>query len=153
MRLSLRVDTSAFTAFIARAEAALQSGALQDAMAEASDIYHESMRSRFVSASNGDGTWAPLAESTLKQRGAGSGILVKTGSLEASLQRGADDHVLEVTPQSVIEGTADPKAGFQHFGTKRIPARPIYVYPSDETLDDMKVPISGAVRMIFQKSQ
>lgn len=70
--------------------------------------------------------WAPLADATVeeKQRLGFTGKvsatdpLLRTGELRASIQ------VREVTPEHALVATDDPIAGFQEFGTTRIPPRP-----------------------------
>lgn len=147
MEFRFKVDTSAFAKFQANAEQNLPVGNLGPNYAgtlEASDIYHSAMRDRFASASDGDGTWIGLAPATEKEHkrvgDEPAHILHLTGALERSLQRYSPDHVLEVTDNSVIEGTADEKARYhQDGGPQRLPDRPIYIPPDDTTLDAMKL--------------
>ena len=74
------------------------------------------------------GAWPPLAPRTIEQRvkqGYGEGpIEWRTGVLARSLaERGSMGHVFDVGPDHVTVGTDVEYAGFQHFGTRRIPAR------------------------------
>lgn len=160
MRISFRVNSSKWAAFRAKAEAALNPaapGPYQDGLLAASEVEWEALRQRFVTASSGDGTWEPLAPMTVAEhRRIGDGppphALHLTGALEASLARGGDNHVLEVAQSGVTEGTQDPHAAFQNYGTPRIPARPFVVEPANETLGDMKAPIVEGVRLTMKES-
>src|SRR4051812_36152391 len=71
-------------------KAVLTNSALGREIANAwSTIYRAFTRQRFVKFSRGGGNWAPLAQSTLRQRrggGEGAAILRDTGALLASLQ-------------------------------------------------------------------
>ncbi len=86
--------------------------------------------------------WAPLAESTVAQRGSSHPILVsplerggrRSGQLRRSLTtRGAKGAVVEPQPDGLFMGTEDPLAAVHHHGTTRagrghrttIPARPL----------------------------
>lgn len=76
------------------------------------------------------GDWAPLADSTVRDRirkgFAPNQTLVRTGELrDGFTQRGAADNVFEVTSSSVTVGSSSVIAGYQHNGTGRIPARPL----------------------------
>jgi phage gpG-like protein len=88
----------------------------------------------------GDGvTWMPLRPSTVRGRRRGRRgsryagrveILRDTGRLLRSLTPGVDaigpEGVLRTPPGRVIVGTNVPYAGYQHRGTRRIPARPLW---------------------------
>ena len=81
-------------------------------------------------ATRGFGTWAGLAQSTLRQKerhGYDGGPLVKTGTLLAALtQRDAAGHKFLVQPDSVsvgVYGEAIAYAQFLSRGTRRMPAR------------------------------
>lgn len=86
--------------------------------------------------------WAPLAESTVAQRGSSHPILVapddkggrRSGQLRRSLTtKGARGAVVEPLPDGLFMGTEDPLAEVHHKGTNRagrdhntkIPARPL----------------------------
>jgi len=152
----LKLDLTNFQSFIDRLETTMSlvsPGPLQDGVLNASDEYHESMRQRFAEASSGGSTWTELADSTIeqhKQKGLPLPSALKvSGALEKSLQRGDPDHVLETTETSVIEGTQNDVAGYQHYGTKNIPARPILVEPTSDTLEKMKEKeVEGVTRWI-----
>lgn len=125
-------------------------------MLAASDAHGESLRQRYAAASAGDGTWAPLAESTVKARERKGetplDILRITGSIESSLERDNPNHVLETTDNSVIEGTAHRLARFHQDGTSRIPARPIIVAPTEETIDAMKNALANGLRETIEQA-
>ncbi|HEU5423710.1 MAG TPA: hypothetical protein VFU72_09245 [Nitrolancea sp.] len=73
------------------------------------------------------GGWAPLAPSTIKEkarRWPGAPMEWRTGMLGRSLsQLGAPGNVSVVSAMSAMFGTSIPYATFQHFGTRRMPAR------------------------------
>lgn len=82
----------------------------------------------------GKGAWAqwqPLAESTVRERirlkiPGEHPILVRTGDLMTSTTvRGAPNNVFELSPNSLVLGTTDHKAGWHQFGTRTMPARKI----------------------------
>ncbi len=154
MRIGFHANASAFSRFIQRAEAALnpaESGPVQEGLLEASGVYHEAMVARFDSASGGDGTWAPLAASTVKQHAKDGDapphiLLGRTGELATSLRRDGAGHVIETTDSGITEGSASPVARYHQDGTPTIPARPICVTPEPETLEAMKGPIADGVR-------
>jgi len=131
-------------------------GPMQDALLAASNAYHGAMRLRFAEASGGSGVWQDIKPSTLKTHvKAGESIpsiLRKTGDMERSLRRGESDHVLEVTENSVIEGTEDPKARFHQDGGAggKPPKREIYVEPDQETLEAMKSRIVAGVSAVVR---
>lgn len=146
MQFGIRVNTSPFARFVSNLEAQLNPahpGPMQEGLLAASDVYMESERLRYAEASHGDGTWQELADSTIKAREEEGEtppmpILHKTGDMEASMGRGHPNHVLEITDSGIIEGTADPKARFHQDGSERMPARPILVAPTGDTLAAMK---------------
>lgn len=158
MKLALKFDASGFGEWADRMGAMLRSdeGAFADALADASDYYHEAMRKRFIDASYGDGTWVKLRPRTVKAH-ARIGDFVPTilhfhGDLEKSLYRGDARHVFTVGEGYCVEGSIDKKAAYHQNGTDRIPARPIYVYPGNETLAMMRarlgLGLSGANAVI-----
>lgn len=118
---------------------------MQEGLLQASNAYHEAMRQRFRGASNRDGTWEPLTESTVRQHQKIGDDPPHTlhfeGDLEMSLSRGEFDHVLDVSDNSVIEGTSDHTARFHQEGTDRMPAREILVPPDPVTVEAMKSPL------------
>lgn len=153
MRLRFRLNTSSFSRFVERATAALdvgQAGPVRDGMLAASDAHGESLRERYTGASAGDGTWAPLAESTVKARERRGetplDILRISGSIESSLARDDENHVLETTDKSIIEGTRHRLARYHQDGTERMPARPIIVAPTEEALDAMRTELANGLR-------
>lgn len=145
MNISIKVNTAAYDAFLANAEAKLPlsaNGPNYTGTLEASDIYHQSQRDRFASASDEDGTWVELAPATVAEHARVGDtpphILHLTGELEASLSRSDPNHVFEVTQNSIIEGTADPKARFHQDGGVNLAQRTVYVPPESDTLDNMR---------------
>jgi hypothetical protein len=117
-------------------------GPMQSAVLSASNVYHAAMRNRFSGASEGGTIWEPLKPPTVEQHKKVGDylphVLHLTGELEQSLKRGEANHVLEITDNSVIEGTEDPKARFHQDGGENLPKRAILVEPETDTLDEMK---------------
>jgi hypothetical protein len=159
MNIRIKIDTSAYDRFLANAEQNLPlsaGGANYTGMLAASDVYMQAMRDRFASASDEDGTWQELAPSTVQQhKKVGDSpphILHLTGELEESLQRSGPGHVLEVTGNSIIEGTENEKAHWHQNGgtiSGRPPVRQILVAPGQKTLDDMKTEmVNGIVQSL-----
>lgn len=70
----------------------------------------------------GKGTWAPLASSTVARKG-NDKILVDQGDLMDSLTESGGDNFAIIQRNELIFGTSDPKAGFHRTGTSRMPAR------------------------------
>lgn len=111
------------------------------------------IKQRFVTLSaggtdeNGD-RWTPLSQNTIDGRRVGRGegvaqILRDTGVLMNSLSPGGPGSLIEVLHNGVSVGTNVPYAHYQHFGTKTIPARPLWPERipdswSDEILDTVR---------------
>jgi phage gpG-like protein len=78
--------------------------------------------------------WAPLAASTVarrrkgRRRGGTIEILRDTGRLFNSLGPAL---AVQPGPGSVMIGTNDPKAAWHHYGTPRMPARPLWPDPKN----------------------
>lgn len=71
----------------------------------------------------GKGTWAPLAASTIARKG-NDRILVDQGALMKSLtEQSGGDHFEVIQRTELFFGTSDPKAGFHKTGTSKMPAR------------------------------
>ena len=120
-------------------------------------IYRAAMQDRFNLFARGGGTWEPLQESTVKRRRKGrkgskqasASILIDTGTLWATLDPsiGAEGQHQVIDSNSVtigISGGMHPGgielgelAAIHHFGTSRIPARPILVEPDERTRQTM----------------
>lgn len=121
-------------------------------------IYRQAMGMRFNRLARGGNdkeAWAPLKESTIKRRRKGKGkkrnvsILIDSGTLWSTLEPTfcVDGQLQLIEDRSItvgISGGAHPGgmtigklAGIHHFGTKRIPARPILVEPDERTKKQM----------------
>lgn len=75
-------------------------------------------------ATAGRGTWAPLSPSTLRSKPAGTGILVRSGALRASLTRaGARYGYNRINRATLFVGTQHPAAEFHEAGTRFMPRR------------------------------
>lgn len=77
----------------------------------------------------GQGNWAPLAESTVAHKareGLDPRILHATESMRRSFtEDDHPDHIEVIGSDELHWGSADPKAGFHQGGTDRMPARRI----------------------------
>lgn len=85
--------------------------------------------------------WPALADSTVRERerlgyGGEGPILVRTGELLESLTvEGASGNITRIGPVSAEFGSAHPLAGYHHWGTRRIPERPIVGLTRDRQQD------------------
>lgn len=137
--------------------------AMQKGYAQAGQIYLSDMRRRFVSASRGDGTWVPLAPSTIARRRQGPAkpkgkgkkaapaakpeILRDTGLLLNSLSLGAKNNVNRQLSDGIAVGTRVKYA--KHHQAPSVPGRPpirtILVQPNAETAARIKQVLQAAV--------
>jgi phage gpG-like protein len=133
------------------------SGPLRDGLVAAGAIYLGSMRERYVRAARGDGTWLPLAPSTIagRRKGKGSGgkveILRDTGILLNSLSLGANGNVQQMIDRGIEVGTVIRYAKHHQYGGTtpgRPPQRKILVAPDQPTRERMRAPIQRAVAKI-----
>ncbi len=101
------------------------------ALATVADDLREMARDQFATEGAAGGTpWAEAAPST-SHRGAGRGLLYRTGALFFSLtDPGATGHVEELDEDSLVFGSSLPYAMFHQtgtgigFGQERVPAHP-----------------------------
>lgn len=176
MRLSFNYD---LTRFVGASQAIQQAFATRTAPMEkgfkrAGAIYLGSMRSRFIKASRGDGTWPDLADSTKAQRrktgktktakvlrpfGSKSKrktkvvstgqyeILRDTGLLFNSLSQGGPQSVFDLQTDGIVVGTAIKYAKYHQNPSVpgRPPIRKILVQPDEVTALAMKAELSKAV--------
>lgn len=82
-------------------------------------------------ATDGFGTWAPLAPATVAQKGS-SRILVDTGGLLDSLTSGSP----QVSDDAVTLSTDHPAAAFLRAGARGAPARDPLPEPPDGVVED-----------------
>jgi phage gpG-like protein len=85
-----------------------------------------SIESKQFSSEGGfaSGSWAPLAESTVRRRGSAGPILDDSGDLRRSLtQEGAKGSVRQITSDSLFVGTDVDYAQYHQTGTSRMPRR------------------------------
>lgn len=134
-------------------------------MVAATRLYTRFIRERYLSASAGDGTWAPtalrgrvvrlnLARRPRARFMVSTGILIRTGRLFSSMFEGGGDHLEEfVTAGSgdVVVGTSVPYAVFHQFGTSRMPARPIFVPPDVATVNEMTRVLEQGVQRAYEQ--
>jgi hypothetical protein len=117
-------------------------------MIAATRVYTRWIRERYLSASRGDGTWAPLAlmgriynlnpmGRRFSRMHVRRGILIKTGDLFDSMFEGGGGHTEQISGSTVTVGTSVFYAQFHQFGTSRMPARTIFVPPDQSTLNEM----------------
>lgn len=97
------------------------------------DIEEEQFTSE---GSHGSGGWAPLADSTLKEkmrRGQPTEILRATDDLFNSLaRRDAPNQIFENNVTWMVFGTMDPKAKYHQQGTSRMPQRRVLEFTGEE---------------------
>lgn len=72
--------------------------------------------------------WTPMALSTIRKGRDPATLMVEEGALLGSLSRGGENNVFRAGPFEGIAGSDDLKIGYQHYGTDRIPERPILLW-------------------------
>lgn len=93
------------------------------------DAVRDGYAQNFANESNGDGQgWAPLAESTVKQRGSAHPILVRTGlGKDSFIKKNAADHIQNFITRAggwTLEvGSESEIMNLHKTGTSRMPAR------------------------------
>jgi hypothetical protein len=109
-------------------------------------LFRSFIRLRFVRASRGDGTWTPLAPSTIRRRRRGRGrgtprILVDSGKLQQGLSPGGDTFFENDTPagfEAILAGSPlSTLAMWHHEGNERLPSRTILVPPPAKEVEKM----------------
>lgn len=80
----------------------------------AHDVLEPTVMEQFETA--GHGNWAPLAPSTIKQKGHDT-VLFRSGAMYRSFQSGGLNHVEEISRDKMTWGSTDPKALFHQTGT------------------------------------
>lgn len=94
--------------------------------------FKRTVNEQFTTEGGRGGTrWKPLAPSTIRQKGAGGSILVRTGALRSSVT-GGPGYIKSISARRTTFGTSDRKAVFHQFGTSRMPARPIIVVTKED---------------------
>lgn len=126
---------------------------LRTAFVGAGVIYFEDMRARFASAAAGDGTWAPLAKSTLKRKKRNRGILIDKGTLQAQLTPGNSHNVIRVTSAGLQCAITLPVAKYHQQGTRRMPQRKVLDAPRPAAKARMVAKIHAAVRVVADQIQ
>ena len=105
----------------------------QSPLQQVADDFREMVREQFASEGRAEGTpWAPRVGAGLappsRRVMQTSPLLVRTGALRDSLARkGAAGSLDEQTDQSLTLGSRLPYAIFHQLGTRRMPARPLFV--------------------------
>lgn len=113
-------------------------------------------RRRFNINSTGSGDWQSLSSRTIKRRRAKSGgnrfpILKDTEKLYDSLKPGDVNNILEVLPNGVKVGTAIPYATYHQYGTSRMPARTILVFPDQDAQQAMNSRVIAGFRNLLKR--
>jgi phage gpG-like protein len=102
-------------------------GNAQPAFHKIAQDMREQIKEQFgTEGDRGSGGWAPLKEATIAAKasaGLDPHILQATHSLMESLTGSAGDHIEEITDDSLLFGSSDPKGRFHQKGTSRMPAR------------------------------
>jgi hypothetical protein len=168
--LSLRLDPVRFAGVpVAKITAAIDPAAnrhTRDGLVAASQVYLGFVRQRFLNAARGDGTWKPLAASTIRarlakgaksprakkmtraQRVASLEILRDTGILFNSLSAGGASSVQRPIPWGIEVGTAVRYAKYHQHGGHvpgRPPQRTILVAPDAGTREQMRTILQAAL--------
>lgn len=173
---SLSVDLSAFEAAIDRLQQSATDGfsnpLIQAAGTEIANAYSGEVREHFMQQSHGGSEWAELADSTKYERArkAAGGFsprmkgrmaairsipfpkLYINGEIYTSFVPGERWNVLEFQPDRMRYGSSLPRAAYNHFGTIRIPARPILIPPSEQTLERARALLANAMLQIIHQS-
>lgn len=176
--IRVKADTSQFTAAMrALGEVVEQGTANADIKAGVQDglnVYMGFIRRRFSAASGSPGNpWPDLAPSTKYERlrrGVGGfkrtkgitrqdrlraaasvqlPILYDSGSLYSSFVPGELGYAEFWWPGGVSFGSAIPYAAYHQYGTRRMPARPIIVPPTDDVLESIKRSITAGIQSAF----
>jgi len=135
---------------------------IRAALKEAARVYMRYIRERYMSASAGDGTWAPLAiprqatKLSPRSRSWGrlavhTGILIRTGRLFSSMFGGDGENIEQIDDEGITVGSAVPYAKYHQFGTSRMPAREIFVEPPLAVRQEMKRVIQQAVNVVAEE--
>lgn len=132
----------------------------------AARLYSRFLRERYLSASAGDGTWAPtavrhrvttlnLARRKLARFNVSTGILIRTGRLFTSMFEGDAEHLEEQVgyTSTIVVGTNVPYAVFHQYGTSRMPARPIFVPPDITTRNEMQRVLEQGAQRAYEQNQ
>jgi hypothetical protein len=106
----------------------------------------------------GFSTWPALRPATVKDRlrrgyGGAHPILFRTGELRwSTVMRGASNNVFQVGMNSLVVGTADPRAIFHQRGTRRMAARPIVGIGWKQTTQIVRI-LGDYVRAMARQAQ
>ena len=79
--LKVRIDVSGLRAMLRKLDATPPSPIVAKMYKQWAVRYRRGTRRRFLNASRGDGTWAPLAESTIRRRRHGGGAVNANGKI------------------------------------------------------------------------
>ncbi len=103
--------------------AKLQTESFQSALDACIPICNEGFKKNFDKTQGPPGVWAPHAPYTIQKYGPHP-LLILSGAMLASVtQSGAEGRIESVGERDAEIGTSLFYAGFQQFGTKKIPAR------------------------------
>lgn len=101
----------------------MENTSLVESFKEIVPILHEGFADNFSSTKSPSGTWPPHSPYTIAKYGPHP-LLILSGAMLASVTNsGSDGSIEEVGPREMALGTSIFYAGFQQFGTVRIPAR------------------------------
>lgn len=131
------------------------SGPIAETNGEVGDVYMAAMIERYSQASDGDGSWAALAASTLaekRNKGYPDEILVRTGGLIESIVPGGTDNIRIPTVGGTTVGTANHLGEIHQYGTDRMPARPILVDPNAAVKSDMLAKMDEGYKAVLAKA-
>lgn len=104
-----------------------RAGNAQPAFGQIADDMREQIAEQFDSeGERGSGGWAPLKETTIVAKtaaGLDPHILQATRVLKESLTQTGGEHIEEITDDSLVLGSRDPKGKFHQKGTSKMEAR------------------------------
>jgi phage gpG-like protein len=102
----------------------LASMSFVDAFKKTTDSLHDGFQANFTNTRAPYGTWPPHAPYTIQKYGPHP-LLILTGAMLASVtQSGSDGRIEQISSNEMVIGTSLFYAGFQQYGTLKIPPRP-----------------------------
>ena len=155
-----------------------RNGIVWRAFSDAVDRFESYIRGRFdrLSRYGGLGQWPPLRRSTVRQRlstgrgvismrqargrttaaAVGGGkvvqILYETGKLRESLELTGTGHIRTNIPGGIRVGSRDRTIKYHQYGTRKMPARKVYVPPPPEVAKKMGEDVAVGVRMLIAEA-
>ena len=117
------------------------------AMERCADLLREAFAENYAQGRNEETIWPPHAPATVARHGPHPLLILSGKMREATVRQGAPGNVQEITDRQLTVGVderAVPYAGFQNWGTVRIPQREFLV-PRQDNLDQCAEAIADAL--------